>query len=136
MVRESCVGVSSLRSGRDCKWGGSEKWKCSLPPSIPRSNTTTEVRPLIKAPNSQLLPGRYSISCPLLRVCGCVCVCVCVYLDGLYTEHKFQVWVTILGLTSLHFIYCVAFDTSRLFRLFVCPNQRSVLKFAGVVTSV
>ncbi len=29
-------------------------------------NTTTEVRPLSKAPNSQLLPGRRSISCPLL----------------------------------------------------------------------
>ncbi len=25
------------------------------------------------------------------------------HLDGLNTEHKFQVWVTILGHTSLHF---------------------------------
>ncbi len=37
----------------------------------------TEVRPLSKAPNPQLLPGRRSVSCPLLQVC--------VHLDGL--EH-------------------------------------------------
>ncbi len=41
-------------------------------------------------------------------VCSwCVCVCVfttvCVHLDGLNAEHKFQVWDTILGKTSLHF---------------------------------
>ncbi len=28
---------------------------------------------------------------------------MCVHLDGLNAEHKFQVWVTILGHTSLHF---------------------------------
>ncbi len=68
-------------------------------------NTTTEV-PLSKAPNPQLLPGRHSINgCPLLRVCVhgvCVftAVCVCT-LDGLNAEHKFRVWVTILGHMSL-----------------------------------
>ncbi len=84
-------------------------------------NTTTEVRPLSKAPNPQLLPGRHSINgCPLLRVCVhdvcvCVCVCVCVFvcslltavcvhLDGLNAEHKFRVWVTILGHTSRPFL--------------------------------
>ncbi len=38
-------------------------------------------------------------------VCSqCVCVhSVCVHLDGLNAEHKFRVWVTILGHTSLHF---------------------------------
>ncbi len=30
-----------------------------------------------------------------------MCVCVCVHLDGLNAEHKFRVWVTILGHTSL-----------------------------------
>ncbi len=38
-------------------------------------NTTTEVRPLSKAPNPQLLPGHRSIGCPLLRVCVHCCVC-------------------------------------------------------------
>ncbi len=57
------------------------------------------MRPLSKAPNPQLLPGRRSIGCPLLRVC--VHCCVCVHLDGLNAEHKFRVWVTILGHTSL-----------------------------------
>ncbi len=83
-------------------------------------NTTTEVRPLSKAPNPQLLPGRRSINdCPLLWMClrcvcvcvfvcslltaVCVCVCVCVHLDGLNAEHKFRVWVTILGHTSRPF---------------------------------
>ncbi len=40
-------------------------------------NTTTEVRPLSKAPYPQLLPGCRNINgCPLLRVCVCVCVCL------------------------------------------------------------
>ncbi len=63
-------------------------------------NTTTEVRPLSKEPNPQLL-----------RVCVhglCVCVCslltaVCVHLDGLNAEHKFQVWDTILHVLSFPF---------------------------------
>ncbi len=48
--------------------------------SLSTFNTTTEVRPLSKAPNPQMLPGRRSIGCPLLRVCVhgmCVCMCVC-----------------------------------------------------------
>ncbi len=32
-------------------------------------------------------------------MCVCVCVCVCT-LSGLIAEHKFQVWVTILGYMS------------------------------------
>ncbi len=75
-------------------------------------NTMTEV-PLSKALNLQLLPGHRSINgCPLLRACVhccvcvftavCVCVCVCT-LDGLNAEHKFRVWVTILGHMSRHF---------------------------------
>ncbi len=61
--------------------------------SLSTLNTTTEVRPLSKAPNPQLLPGRRSIGCPLLRVCvhGVCVFTVCVYLDGLNAEHKFQV---------------------------------------------
>ncbi len=66
----------------------------------------TEV-PLSKAPNTQLLRGRWSNGCPLLCVCVCVCVCVCslltavcVHLDGLNAEHQFRVWVTILDNTS------------------------------------
>ncbi len=69
-----------------------------------------------KTPNPQLLPGRRSINgCPLIRVCvhgvhgapgvcsRCVftAVCVCT-LDGLNTEHKFRVWVTIPGRMSRH----------------------------------
>ncbi len=45
-------------------------------------NTTTEVRPLSKAPNPQLLPRRRSTGCPLLRVCVhglCVFTAVCVH---------------------------------------------------------
>ncbi len=66
-------------------------------------NAMTEV-PLSKAPNPQLLPGYRSINgCPLLWVCvhG---VCVRVFtLDGLYAEHEFRVWVTILDRMSRHF---------------------------------
>ncbi len=42
----------------------------------------TEVRPLSKAPNPQLLPGRRSVGCPLLQVC--------VHLDGLNAENTFH----------------------------------------------
>ncbi len=41
-----------------------------------------------------------------LRVCVhgvCVFTAVCVHLDGLNAEHKFRVWVTILGHMALHF---------------------------------
>ncbi len=73
-------------------------------------NTTTEVRPLSKAPNPQLFPGCHSnmaahCSGCVFTVCVCVCVCVCVHLDGLNAEHKFRVWITILGHTSLHFTF-------------------------------
>ncbi len=70
-------------------------------------NTTTEVS-LSKALNPQLLPGRRNINgCPQLQVCVhgvCVftAVCVCT-LDGLNAEHKFRVWVTILGRMSHQF---------------------------------
>ncbi len=51
----------------------------------------TEVRPLSKAPNHELLPGRRSAGCPLLQVCVFVCVClllqVCVHVDGLNAEN-------------------------------------------------
>ncbi len=47
--------------------------------------STTEVRPLSKAPNPQLLPGRRSLGCPLLRVC--------VHLDGLNAELIFHCWL-------------------------------------------
>ncbi len=72
-------------------------------------NTTTEVRPLSKAPNPQLLPGHRGINgCPLLRVCVhvvCVFTAVCVYFGWVNSEHEFRVWVTILGRMSRHFHY-------------------------------
>ncbi len=45
----------------------------------------TEVRPLSKAPNPQLLPGRCNVGCPLLQVC--------VHLDGLNAENTFHCWL-------------------------------------------
>ncbi len=42
---------------------------------------TTEVRPLSKALNPRLLPGR-NVGCPLLQVC--------VHLDGLNAENTFH----------------------------------------------
>ncbi len=92
--------------------GGGE-WMYS---TVSTFNTTTEV-PLSK--NPQLLPGRRSIGCPLLRVCVrgvwvCSLLCVCT-LDGLNAEHEFRVWVTILGRMSRHFIITLIRD-GNLFR--------------------
>ncbi len=39
----------------------------------------------------------------------CVFTTVCVHLDGLNAEHKFQVWVTTLVHTSLHFTLIYSF---------------------------
>ncbi len=87
---------SNLRSGRDCWWG---EWLTS---TLSTLNTTTEVS-LSKAPNPQLLPGRWSNGCPLLGCVHSVCVhysLLCVHLDGLNAEDQFRVWVTILDNTS------------------------------------
>ncbi len=79
-------------------------------------NTMTEV-PLskAKAPNPQLLPGRWSNGCPLLRVrVHSVCVLyslLCVHLDGLNAEHQFRVWVTILDNTSHYFFLVISMST-------------------------
>ncbi len=61
---------------------GRQEWGGGMYSSLFTLNTTEVL--LSKTPNSQLLPGRHSIGCPLLRVCVhgvcvCVCVCVCVY---------------------------------------------------------
>ncbi len=47
--------------------------------------STTEVRPLSKAQDPQLLPRPRSVGCPQLQVC--------VHLDGLNAEHKFHYWL-------------------------------------------
>ncbi len=60
----------------------------------------TEVRPLSKAPNPQLLPARRSVGWPLLQVC--------VYLDGLNAEHKF---------TAVYTLYNCVYDKYNLFFL-------------------
>ncbi len=50
-----------------------------------RQELSTEVRPLSKAPNPQLLPGHRSFGCPLLQVW--------VHLDGLNLENTFHCWL-------------------------------------------
>ncbi len=47
---------------------------CGFKSRLWQEVSTTEVRPLGKAPNHQLLTGRRSVGCPLLQVC--------VHLDG------------------------------------------------------
>ncbi len=47
--------------------------------------STTEMRPLSKAPNPQLLAGCRSVGCSLLQVC--------VHLDGFIAENTFHCWL-------------------------------------------
>ncbi len=42
---------------------------CEFESRLWQEVSTTEVRPLSKAPNPQLLPGRRNVGCPLLQVC-------------------------------------------------------------------
>ncbi len=51
---------------------------CGFESRLRQEVSTTEVRPLIKAPNPQLFPGRRTVSCPLL------------HLDGLNAENTFH----------------------------------------------
>ncbi len=60
-------------------------------------NTMTEV-PLSKALQHKWLPTAPGVC----SWCVCSLLCVCT-LDGLLAEHKFRVWVTILGRMSRHF---------------------------------
>ncbi len=94
------VASSSLGPIGNCRWRGVN---VQLDFTL---NTTTEV-PLSKAPNPQLLPGHRNINgCPLLRVCVhgvCVFTDVCGHIGWVNAEHKFWVWVTILGCMSHHF---------------------------------
>ncbi len=56
-------------------------------------NTTTQVKPLSKAPNPQLFPGCRSNMAAHCVCSRCVHYCVCAHLDGLNAELKFRVWV-------------------------------------------
>ncbi len=51
---------------------------CGFESRLWQEVSTTEVRPLSKAPNPQLLPGRRNVGCPLL------------HLDGLNAENTFH----------------------------------------------
>ncbi len=55
---------------------------CGFKSQLWQEVSTTEVRPLSKAPNPQLLPGRRSVGCLLLQVC--------VLLDGLNADNTFH----------------------------------------------
>ncbi len=55
---------------------------CGFESRLWQEVSTTEVRPLSKEPNPQLLPGRRNVGCPLLQVC--------VHLDGLNAENTFH----------------------------------------------
>ncbi len=58
---------------------------CGFESRLWQELSMTEVRPLSKALNTQLLPGCRSVGCPLLQVC--------VHLDGLNAENTFHCWL-------------------------------------------
>ncbi len=68
------VSGSSRRFVRDCRLG---EWMSS---ALSTFNTTTEVRPLSKTLNPQLLPGQHRLPTALGVCSRCVCVC-------LFTSH-------------------------------------------------
>ncbi len=43
---------------------------CGFESKLRQEVSTTEMRPLSKAPNPQLLPGRRNVGCPLLHLDG------------------------------------------------------------------
>ncbi len=101
MIRK--VVSSSLRSGRNCRWG---EWMSS---ALSTLNTTTEVRPWARHRTPNCSPGATALAAHCsgcvftvcVRVCVFTAVCVCT-LDRLNAEHKFWVWVPTLGRMSRH----------------------------------
>ncbi len=75
---------SSLRSGRDCRWG---EWMSSALSTLNTMTPGTKPTTAPQAPQLKCLPTAPGVY-------------VFVHLDGLNAEHKFRVWVTILGHTS------------------------------------
>ncbi len=74
------------------------------------STLNTEMRCLSKAPNPQLLPRRLSwLPSDYLCFFSSHC-CVCAHLNGLNEEHKFRLWVTIIGHTSPPFLFYILFE--------------------------
>ncbi len=58
---------------------------CGFESRLRQELSTTEVRPLSKEPNPQLLSGRCSVGCQLFQVC--------MHLDGLNAEKTFHCWL-------------------------------------------
>ncbi len=58
---------------------------CGFESRLRQEVSTTEVRPLSKAPNPQLLPGRRNVGCPLLQVGWVKC-----REHALFTQEKLQ----------------------------------------------
>ncbi len=62
---------------------------CGFESRLWQEGSTTEVRPLSKAPNPQLLPGRRNVGCPLLHLNGLnadisllIILCIIVYVTN------------------------------------------------------
>ncbi len=58
---------------------------CGFESRLRQELSMTEVRPLSKEPNPQLLSGRCSVGCQLFQVC--------MHLDGLNAEKTFHCWL-------------------------------------------
>ncbi len=58
---------------------------CGFESRLRQELSTTEVRPLSKEPNPQLLSRRCSVGCQLFQVC--------MHLDGLNAEKTFHCWL-------------------------------------------
>ncbi len=65
---------------------------CGFESRLRQELSMTEVRPLSKAPNPQLLSGRRNVGCLLLQVC--------VHLDGLNVENTFHCWLYSVYVTN------------------------------------
>ncbi len=103
------VAGSSLRCGRDCRLGS----ECTALSSTLK--TMTEVRPLSKTLNPQLLPGCHSNKA--VHCSGCVCVCV--HLDELNAEHIFSKYGAPY-LATRHFTFTFLTWWQRYFWFSVC----------------
>ncbi len=120
---------------------------CGFESRLWQEMSTTEVRPLSKAPNPQLLPGRRSAGCPLLQVCALgrvkcrehisllVILCIIVYVTNNISIYNlitsFFLYLYFCSVISVHIIlfnfsicflnWCYIFHSFCVIPMYVCP---------------
>ncbi len=112
---------------------------CGFESRLRQEVSTTEVRPLSKAPNPQLLPGHRNVGCPLLHLDGLnaehislfIILCIIVYVTNkahlslicivLISFNQFRYYCSFLQICTIsELIYCLFLRVYTVSKLIYC----------------